>query len=92
MLDLGQHLIPGRLSGYHLGQVRLKGGGKLKIKLMSRYLTYNLFYERRVICGLGGMEVAGGFDDVLHSAARVHVMLTNLCMHIHELLIYILKV
>lgn len=61
---------------------------------MSRYLTYNLFYEHRVICGWGGLGGwgGGGGGDGLHSAARVHVMLTNLCMHIHELLIDILKV
>lgn len=29
----------------------------------------------------------GGGRGGLHSAARVHVMLANLCMHIHELLI-----
>lgn len=37
--------------------------------------------------GWDGGGGGGWLDDVLHSAARVHVMLTNLCMHIHELLI-----
>lgn len=46
--------------------------------------------NEELFAGGGG---GGWLDDGLHSAAsRVHVMLTKLCMHIHELLTYILKV
>lgn len=89
MLELGQHLISGGLSGYHLGQVRLKRE-KIKIKLMSRYLTYNWFDERRVIWGVVGGGGGGAFSS--KSSCNVGEPLHAYSLIINTILICILKV